>query len=473
VRQIEGDRNARLVSTSATARTTVTSNHLDLEFAMNGAESTLENATATGNSVAESVPLPRPGTPPADTRVLRSDKLLLIMRPGGKEMDHAETEGPGTLDFLPNRPGQPKRDMKGDRIFINYGPDNHIQSVHSINVSTRTERPPSRSDPKPPPVLTQSKDLLAGFDASTSQLTVLKQTTDFQYQEGTRRATANSATLEQQTGLMTLDGEARAWDPTGSVTADRIVMNQKTGDYTADGHVASAREPDHQGKSSAMLSTDEVLQARADRMTSATHNTKIGYDGHAVAWQGANRVEADHLDIDRQRQVLQAHGHVISQFVDNPPKGSDERSSPSAAPVFTVVRAPDLIYTDQTREAFYKGGVSLARPGLTVDSHELRAFLNNSGADSSLNKAFADGAVKIVSTMTNSDGTLRTRTGTGEHAEYYAAEGKVILQGGKPLMVDSLKGRTSGKQLTWWANNDRLLVDGGTGAPAQTTILKK
>jgi lipopolysaccharide export system protein LptA len=241
-----------------------------------------------------------------------------------------------------------------------------------------------------------------------------------------------------------------------------------------------------------MLSTEEVLQARADRMISAAHNTKIGYDGHAVAWQGANRVEADHLEIDRQRQVLQAHGHVISQFVDSPPKGaadstpqsapvsndkpgkgSDERSSPSAAPVFTVVRAPDLIYTDQTREAFYKGGVSLARPGLTVDSNELRAFLNNSGADSSLNKAFADGAVKIVSTMTNSDGTLRTRTGTGEHAEYYAAEGKVILRGGKPLMVDSLKGRTSGKQLTWWANNDRLLVDGGTGAPAQTTILKK
>jgi len=88
--------------------------------------------------------------------------------------------------------------------------------------------------------------------------------------------------------------------------------------------------------------------------------------------------------------------------------------------------------------------------------------------DSSLEKAIADGAVRIVSTKDN-----RTRTGTSEHAEYYAGEEKVVLTGGQPLFVDSLKGRTTGRELTWWANNDRLLVNGEEQKPAESTIIRK
>ena len=34
--------------------------------------------------------------------------------------------------------------MKGDQIWITYGADNRIQSFRSINVSTRTDKPPTR-----------------------------------------------------------------------------------------------------------------------------------------------------------------------------------------------------------------------------------------------------------------------------------------------------------------------------------------
>src|SRR5581483_4013234 len=148
------------------------------------------------------------------------------------------------------------------------------------------------------------------------------------------------------------------------------------------------------------------------------------------------------------------------------------KAKASATPVFTVVHAPDLVYTEETRVAVYKGGVALNRPGLTVNAQELQAFLKPADSDSSLDKAFADGAVKIVS-LTVSGKEKRTRTGTAEHAEYYADEQKVILQKGQPLLVDSVKGTTTGQQLTWWANNDRLLVDGAPGKPAQSTIRKK
>jgi len=137
-----------------------------------------------------------------------------------------------------------------------------------------------------------------------------------------------------------------------------------------------------------------------------------------------------------------------------------------------VVRASDLVYTEETRLAVYQGGVALARPSLTVNSRELQAFLKPADSDSSLDKALADGAVKIVSVSTTVK-PVRTRTGTSEHAEYYADEQKVILQKGEPLLVDSQTGNANGEQLTWWANNDRLLVEGAANKPAQGTIRKK
>jgi lipopolysaccharide export system protein LptA len=238
--------------------------------------------------------------------------------------------------------------------------------------------------------------------------------------------------------------------------------------------VASTRQPDQNGKSSAMLSNDEVMQARSQKMTSTDHNLKIRYEGSAVAWQGANRVEADRIDIDRDRQVMEAHGKVVSQFVDKDKAKQGEDPAPpkpATAPIFTVVRAPDMVYTEETRIAVYTGGVDLKRPDMVVTAKEIRAFLKDADQDSSLDKAFANGTVKVVST---SEKLKRTRTGTSDHAEYYADDQKVILQDGEPLLVDSVKGRTRGKQLTWWANDDRLLIDGVDKTnPAKSTIRKK
>src|SRR5262249_50867931 len=109
----------------------------------------------------------------------------------------------------------------------------------------------------------------------------------------------------------------------------------------------------------------------------------------------------------------------------------------------------------------------LKRAGLDVKSRELKAFLKDEG-DSSLDKAYADGAVEIVQVVTK-----RTRRGTSEHAEYYAGEEKIILEGGKPEMVDSLRGSTRGKQLTYFADDDRLLINGQPSQPAISNIRRK
>ncbi len=316
---MNGDGNGRLVENAATMRTTVTGHHIDLDFDTTTKESALKSAVATGQSVAEAVPIPKPGAEPGETRVLKSDMITMKMRTGGKEIESVETAGAGTVGF-PAGPCRSafKRFMKGDKFLdrLRGGGGMRIQTFKSINVSTRTDKPPNPDKPNiiPPPAYTESKDLFATFDPKTSDMTHLDQKTNFKYHEGDRQARADHATLDQSKDMMVLDGGSRVWDPTGSAAGDHIEMNQKSGDFEAVGHVASTHQPDKKGNSSAMLSTDEVMQARAQKMVSTDNNLKIHYEGNAVAWQGANRVEADTLDIDRDNGKMEAHGPGEKQF---------------------------------------------------------------------------------------------------------------------------------------------------------------
>ncbi|MES1257566.1 MAG: LptA/OstA family protein, partial [Acidobacteriota bacterium] len=152
-------------------------------------------------------------------------------------------------------------------------------------------------------------------------------------------------------------------------------------------------------------------------------------------------------------------------------KTDDKKTKPQpAAPIFTMVKARHMVYTDADRQAVYTGGTDFRRAGLTVKSATLKAFLNDdkSDEDSRINHAFADGAVEITQIAKD-----RRRVGTSEHAEYYTEEGKIILSGGDPLLRDSLKGNTQGDKLTYFTEDDKLIVDGAPRKPVRTELHKK
>jgi lipopolysaccharide export system protein LptA len=265
------------------------------------------------------------------------------------------------------------------------------------------------------------------------------------------------------------------WDATGSTAADHIRLDQRTGDFLAEGNVASSRLPDKdQKKNSEMLSGDDPLQATARKMDSRNRNRQIHYEGAVHMWQGANRIQADVVDLDRnldpQKRTLVADGHVVTDLWEQP---KDEDKKKAATPTLTEVHAAHMVYTEATRLTYYTGGVQLSRPGLQVKGQELRAFLSESGADSRLEKAYADGAVEIFST-----GKDRTRTGTGEHAEYYTADQKVILRGPWVRMVEKMFANpkpniTEGKEAIYFANDDRLLMTGEPEKPGNSRINRK
>lgn len=477
---VTGVGNAKLISHADGSVTTMMGNLVDLSLT---GRSILQTAKAVGNGYLESKPVPDPKGETPDTKILRADSLDLQMRPGGKELERVNTQAPGTLEFLPNQPARHRRILKADRMVINYGARNEIQSFRTLSYSTpaSTETYPSereRTEKKQglATAFTTSKTIDATFDEK-GQLKLMHQNENFVYTEGDRKAQADNATLQNDINVMDLDRNARISDASGSTTADHIQMQQSTGDFDAKGHAFTTRLPESNKSESAMLDKDEPTLGTADHIASANRNHLIHYTGNAVVWQTSNRVQADAIDIDRDKKSLIADGKVVTWFEDKPKENDDEdapkpaKPAQPAQPTFTIVKAPHMVYTDVDRLAIYTGGVDFWRPTMTVKCATMKAYLNpeDSDADSRVNHAFGDGKVEIVEFVPTDH---RQRVGNSEHAEYYTEEGKIVLTGGEPQLIDSKRGNTKGATLTYYTD-DKKLVSGGTPEKKVLSHLKK
>jgi lipopolysaccharide export system protein LptA len=480
VQTLTGRSNAQVTSVSDAAETTVKADNVEMNFSTDNDESVLQHVAATGNAVVVSKPLPAPGRTLSETHALSAQSVEIKMRAGGKEIESVVTHSPGSLEFSPNTPEQRHRTITGNDMVIAYGPQNRIQSFRSTKVTTRTDPTAEERKRNRKTSTTASREMLASFDPKTGKVQSIEQTGDFAYDEDDRHARAAKATLDSDKDVILLQTSARMWDSTGSTSAGRIRMDENTGDFTAEEGVTSSHMPDQDpNKGSQMLNGSDPIQARARKMVSTNHNRSIHYEGDAVMSQGANRILADAIDVDREKRTLVANGNVTTdlweQPKDDPPKDAPPKAGqpdpartaakkPPAA-VRTVAHAPHLVYTDADRLAVYTGGVDLARNGLWVKSTELRAYLANAG-DSRLDKAFADGSVQIVDSAGG-----HTRTGTGNHGEYYAIQKKVVLRGSKAKLVDSGGNATEGQELTYYPDDDRLLVNGAPKEPVKTRLV--
>jgi lipopolysaccharide export system protein LptA len=472
VQNIGARGNAHMVSAAETSETTVNANHVEMAFAVENKESHLSRVAADGHGEVTQKPVPVAGRESPDTHVLRSETLDMKMRPGGRDIESVVTNSPGTLDFLPNAPTHHRRTLDASRMNILYGAQNHIQQFNATDAKTRTEPTAEEKKRNRGISTTASKDLIAHFDPRTGSLSNMEQTGAFHYEENDRKASAAKATLDND--VIVLDSKASMSDATSKTTADRIRMDQHGGDFSADGNVKSSRIPDRDPKkNSEMLNGDDPLQAEAQHMESHDQNHVFRYTGNVVMWQGSNQIKAETVDVDRRKKLLKADGHVITTFYDQPKKtdttatASAKNSKPAAPkpPTRTVVTAPHLTYTDDDRLAVYTGGVILDHAGTHVTSTKLDAHLADSDADSRLENAVADGNVEI-----KWNNPTRSRVGTSQHAEYYTADQKVLLSGGRARFVDSCKGATEGDKLTYFANDDRLLVNGNPSQPAQSRL---
>ena len=172
-------------------------------------------------------------------------------------------------------------------------------------------------------------------------------------------------------------------------------------------------------------------------------------------------MESSALDVYRTERRVSSGSQVVTSYLQPASLIKEEGAAPPVTgdtrPV--TVRADFLEYLDQGRRARYHGNVKLVTESTTLQSDRLDVYFTQGDTveGSEVDHAEADGHVKV---------TQPGRRGSGDHGDYFAGPGKIVLTGGPPSLFDEEKGFTTGQRLTFFIHDDRLFVDGGEKSPS-------
>ncbi len=392
----------------------------------------------------------------AERKTLSADQIQFSFQPGGKSLSEMQTPGAGELIVIPAEPNLGRREITAGRFWMGFDTRGHPEKLRGLSHTRIVFQPPQNAPPDTPPQVTFSQRLEATFEPVNQTLSRVEQIGEFSLQDGDRQATSERAEYLSARQALTLLGHPQVWDPNTRTSAERILFDLSSGTALGVGKVKSTQfaAPGATGPGA-----DAATHILADRMQAERKSQFVHYEGHVRAWNGTDVVESSSLDVARaERRLSSGLGVLTSHFQ---PQTLTSGSSHPAATRPVTIRADRLDYLDEGRKARYHGNVQFLTENTTLKSDHMDVYFTNlkGGGASEIERAVADGHVTI---------TQPTRRASGEHANYEAASGKIVLTGGPPTLDDAEKGFTTGQRLTFFLHDDRLLVDGGDQFPSRS-----
>jgi len=251
-----------------------------------------------------------------------------------------------------------------------------------------------------------------------------------------------------------------------------VRMNRATGDAFAEGNVKSTY---HQNKprpgegnrqpAGAMLGSSDPIHVTARSLAASKSTGVAQYSGDARLWQDANILESPVIDFQREHRSMTAQGNaghpVIAEFVQTDSKGKQ-------TPV--NVTSARFTYSDELRKAHYEGSVVMKSDQGTLTTSQLDIYLKPAqrpsaaqpSGPSQIDHAIAQGKVLLVQPG---------RRATGERLVYTADDQKFVLTGTprqQPEVDDAQRGITRGDLLTFFRDQDKVLVQSASNIPTYT-----
>jgi lipopolysaccharide export system protein LptA len=400
-----------------------------------------------------------------EKKALAASEVRFGFWPDTHGLKDAETAGPGTLTISPADPKTGERVINAGQFHMTFDARSRIESLRGTAPTQVLLRPPPKAPAGSTAEQSQADFLNAIFDPGTQTLREVRQTGNFQYRDGERQASADDAHFDAQTQTLVLLGHPQVWDPEYRVRSQKITIDMRANTSTGEGKVQGFHLQSPAPTSPPSRTPPLPTNVLADKMVARRQSQTIHYEGHVRAWQGTDVVESTALDVFRAQKRVSSGSQVVTSFLQPAPAKNEQgdTSHSTAGPRPVTIHADFLEYFDQGRRARYHGNVRMVTEGTTMQSDHLDVYLTqvDTIGGSEVDRAEADDRVRV---------TQPGRLGTGDHAEYFAGPGKLILTGGPPSLVDEEKGSTTGQRLTFFIHDDRLFVDGGDQSPSLTKL---
>jgi lipopolysaccharide export system protein LptA len=441
----------------------------------------LREMTATGNVKANS----RLG---AESRSIETESLLATFAPGQRPAQRNDqhdvqqviqtvsTLAPGTIE---TKSADETTTVRAKRFVAQFAPTGRLDTLLGHGGATV-----SRKIGNAPLQIIKAAELAAKFSPD-GEWQQLDETGDVHFQQADRQASADRANIVRSTELILLDGSPVLTDSMSRTTATSVAINQKSGDIRASGGVQSTYFPTAQNSAMSLGSGPGHISAAT--LTGSTTSGHVTYVDHARLWQGDSVLEANQIEIWRDEKKLQATGNVVANFPQASPPGqipagpaagasTKTISTTSSGPTLWQIRAPMLTYWGDTGKAHLETGVTADSQQGSMQSRTLDVFLTAASAPAKPSpaaqkpaQAAAEGR-QLDHALALGGVTVRQadRRGTADQAEYTASDGKFVLSGGQPTIIDASSDTTTGHSLTFFVANDTILIDSQEGSRTLT-----
>jgi lipopolysaccharide export system protein LptA len=438
-----------------------------VELTLAGVPAKLQSGDASGNAqlVVESSPTLGQGVAEAnraatEKRELTAAELKFSFRPDGKSLKDAETAGSGRLVIDPTDPKVGQRVITSGQFLMTFNPQSNLEALRGRKPTHIVFQPPSSAPPGSVAQESTADQLLATFDEVTHALKEVRQSGNYTFRDADRNASAQDSVYVAAAQGVTLTGHPQMWDAESRVRCEHLYFDLRNDTAEGTGKVQSTHL--ETGDKMTEGQAPDPTNVLADRMVAQRRSQLVHYEGRVRAWRGADVVESSSLDVYRMTKRLSSGSQVLTSHLQPasyaagaaPSSGTPQRET---RPL--TVRTDFLDYFDVGSKASYRGHVKLQTESTSMEGDKMDVYFSRLGAhqDSEVEHATADGHVVVIQPG---------RRATGEHGEYFAGPGKIILTGGPPTIHDVEKGFTTGQRLTLFVHDDRLLVDGGDGSPS-------
>ncbi len=390
---------------------------------------------------------------------------------GGQQIESAETLAPAEAVSMA---GDERTTLRAVRLTAVAGSGGRIKRMLGRGgVDILREKPGAA------PQNISSAEMAVTF-ASGGQWDAVEESGNVSFQQADRQARAQHATIVRATDTIRLEGSPVISDSTGRTSAASVMINQKSGEVQATGRVNSIYTL-QAGKEASGLGSGPA-HISADELSGSISSGHAAYIGHARLWQGESVLEADRIDLWRDGQKMRAAGNVVALFpqergtfpgLPSKPSGG---SHPSAGPTLWSVRAPLLTFYNAEGRARLEGGVVASSDQGSLESRTLDVYLSPPAAPPK-EPAPAPSAQPEIAAGRQLDrvvaaGRVVVRQGgrraVAERAEYTAADGKFVLSGGQPTIVDASNDTATGHSLTFFVASDTILIDSQEGSRTLT-----
>ena len=415
------------------------------------------------------------------TRHMKSDSLEIHFSShsqlGRTLVESVTTLSPATVEWqsvslVNGKPVPQATRMTGKQMNLKFDGQNQLQQLASaggVEVARKLGDAPEQT--------TASRDLTANFDGA-GQWSTIDQTGDVRFHDGLRAGQGDRAHVDRAVNAVTLNGSVIFADAATRTAAQTVTYTQGSNQLRADGHVLTTElRADSSGISNF---AQEPAHVSAEHLVADTARGHAVYSGNGRLWQGQSVIDADTIELDGPSHTLVAKGQVRGVFPQatwSPKPGqlqeqtmgqtsSQAPSRGSSAPRTDAglgqVRGGLLTYWENESRARIEQDARVDSQQGSIQADRIDMFFSSASAGNAtkqLSRAVATGDVAVHQ---------EDRRGTSNRAEYTASEGKFVLSEGNPTLYSSTGDTTTGRQLTFYFADDRIVVDSEEGSKTVT-----